>query len=114
MLCMVRYVMGVNRSQIINCFSLINFHCLLKCTRMLVTSNKSDTFQTTLRIWDCLLYEGPKILLRVASMLIIQNSEKLIACRNFSEAMDAFKVITKSAGCVNCHDFLRVSYIVAV
>ncbi|KAK3095820.1 hypothetical protein FSP39_019638 [Pinctada imbricata] len=63
--------------------------------------------ETVLRIWDCLFYEGPKILLRVAATLILQNSSKLQACKNFSQAMDAFKEVTTSASCIDCHEFMK-------
>ncbi|XP_021356102.1 growth hormone-regulated TBC protein 1-A-like isoform X1 [Mizuhopecten yessoensis] len=63
--------------------------------------------ETTLRIWDCLFYEGDKILLRVAAMLIIQNKDQFLRCRTFTETMDFFKQIVNNPKITDCHAFLQ-------
>ena len=40
--------------------------------------------ETTLRVWDCLFYEGSKILLRVAVALVAMNSAEILAARDFA------------------------------
>ena len=48
--------------------------------------------QTVLRIWDCLFYEGSKVILRVALTLLSLNEEKLLNCRDFAQLCTAMKV----------------------
>ena len=64
--------------------------------------------QTTLRIWDCLFYEGSKIVFRVALTLIKRNRENLLACQDFTELAECFKEITKDSIVLQCHDFMQV------
>ena len=40
--------------------------------------------ETTLRVWDCLFYEGSKILLRVAVALVAMNSSRILEARDFT------------------------------
>ena len=49
-------------------------------------SSRSDVLpiETTLRVWDCLFYEGSKILLRVAVALVAMNSVEILAARDFT------------------------------
>ncbi|XP_065055708.1 growth hormone-regulated TBC protein 1-A-like [Rhopilema esculentum] len=63
--------------------------------------------ETTLRIWDCLFYEGSKILLRVALTLIISNKEKFLASKDFTEICQTFKKITNNSLTLDCHSFLQ-------
>lgn len=64
--------------------------------------------QTVFRIWDCLFYEGAKILYRVSAMLVIQNRDKILACKSFTEITDVFKEIVYKPNIVDCHTFLQV------
>ncbi|XP_011505946.1 PREDICTED: growth hormone-regulated TBC protein 1-A [Ceratosolen solmsi marchali] len=63
--------------------------------------------ETTLRIWDCLFYEGNKIVFRVALTLIKRNKENLLACQDFTELAECFKDITKDSIVLQCHDFMQ-------
>ncbi|XP_008212411.1 growth hormone-regulated TBC protein 1-A [Nasonia vitripennis] len=63
--------------------------------------------ETTLRIWDCLFYEGSKIVFRVALTLIKRNRENLLACQDFTELAECFKEITKDSIVLQCHDFMQ-------
>ncbi len=65
-------------------------------------------FQTTLRIWDCLFYEGVKIVFRVGVTMIKHNEDKFLQCKSFTEIMDLFKEIPKSKEVLNCHQFMQV------
>ncbi|XP_034950902.1 growth hormone-regulated TBC protein 1 [Chelonus insularis] len=63
--------------------------------------------ETTLRIWDCLFYEGNKIIFRVALTLIKRNKENLLACDDFGLLADCFKGITKDSIVIQCHEFMQ-------
>ena len=64
--------------------------------------------QTVLRIWDCLFYEGSKILLRVGLALITINRERLLKCTNFPQAVDTFSAMVKEVSTQDCHKFIEV------
>lgn len=70
---------------------------------------KSLLFQTVLRIWDCLFFEGNKVLLRVSALLILQNKERLMACNNFQEMVAEIQEVIKNPLSVNCHKLMKVS-----
>ncbi|XP_008547349.1 growth hormone-regulated TBC protein 1-A [Microplitis mediator] len=63
--------------------------------------------ETTLRIWDCLFYEGNKIIFRVALTLIKRNKNNLLACDDFALLADCFKNITKDSIVLQCHNFMQ-------
>ncbi|CAK9822449.1 Growth hormone-regulated TBC protein 1-A [Anthophora retusa] len=63
--------------------------------------------ETTLRIWDCLFYEGSKIIFRVALTLIKRNKGNLLACQDFTTLAECFKEITKDSIVLKCHDFMQ-------
>ncbi|KOX77093.1 Growth hormone-regulated TBC protein 1-A [Melipona quadrifasciata] len=63
--------------------------------------------ETTLRIWDCLFYEGSKIIFRVALTLIKRNKSNLLACQDFTTLAECFKEITKDSIVLKCHDFMQ-------
>lgn len=64
--------------------------------------------QTVLRIWDCLFYEGSKILFRVALTLIRHHQKVILQARNFSDICECFKQITHGEFVENCHAFMQV------
>ncbi|XP_044140707.1 growth hormone-regulated TBC protein 1 [Bufo gargarizans] len=63
--------------------------------------------ETVLRIWDCLFYEGSKILFRVALTLIKQHQAHILEAKNFPDVCDKFKDITKGAFVTECHLFMQ-------
>ncbi|XP_028405595.1 growth hormone-regulated TBC protein 1-A-like [Dendronephthya gigantea] len=63
--------------------------------------------ETVLRIWDCLFYEGSKVLLRVALTLLLMNEQKLLACKDFVALCEGFKNITKGSETIDCHNFME-------
>ncbi len=79
------------------------FWCLYICK-----STCNICFQTVLRIWDCLFYEGSKILFRVGVTLIKKHREQLLACRNFPEIIQTLKQITSDTTVLQCHEFVEV------
>lgn len=50
------------------------------------------TLQTVLRIWDCLFYEGSKVILRVSLTLLSLHKEELLGCEDFAQLVSAMKV----------------------
>ena len=54
------------------------------------------TLQTALRVWDCLFYEGSKILIRVALTLLILNKDKFLESKDFTGICAVFKVISRT------------------
>lgn len=64
--------------------------------------------QTVLRIWDCLFYEGSKIIFRVALTLIKQHQAFILEANNFPDICDTFKQITKGPFVTECHTFMQV------
>ncbi|XP_015113809.1 growth hormone-regulated TBC protein 1 [Diachasma alloeum] len=63
--------------------------------------------ETTLRIWDCLFYEGSKIIFRVALTLMKRNKNNLLSCQDFASLADCFKDITKDSIVLQCHEFMQ-------
>uniref|UniRef100_A0AAY4EW15 Rab-GAP TBC domain-containing protein n=1 Tax=Denticeps clupeoides TaxID=299321 RepID=A0AAY4EW15_9TELE len=63
--------------------------------------------ETVLRIWDCLFYEGSKILFRVALTLIRHNQEIILQGRNLPDICESFKLITKGPYVEDCHTFMQ-------
>ncbi|KAM6099619.1 growth hormone-regulated TBC protein 1 isoform 3-T3 [Theristicus caerulescens] len=63
--------------------------------------------ETVLRIWDCLFYEGSKIIFRVALTLIKQHQAFILEATNFPDICDKFKQITKGAFVTECHSFMQ-------
>lgn len=75
---------------------------------VIIGNIKCFQIQTTLRIWDCLFYEGTKIIFRVALTLIKRNRSNLLACQDFTTLAECFKEITKDSIVLRCHEFMQV------
>lgn len=67
-------------------------------------------FKTVLRIWDCLFYEGSKILFRVALTLIRHNQVLISQAQNLPDICERFKQITRGAFVEDCHPFMQVGW----
>ncbi|XP_029939686.1 growth hormone-regulated TBC protein 1-A isoform X1 [Salarias fasciatus] len=63
--------------------------------------------ETVLRIWDCLFYEGSKILFRVALTLIHHNQALIRQARSLPDVCQAFKQITHGPFVDECHTFMQ-------
>ncbi|KAL0963513.1 hypothetical protein UPYG_G00307420 [Umbra pygmaea] len=63
--------------------------------------------ETVLRIWDCLFYEGSKILFRVALTLIRHHQAELLQATSMPELCERFKLITQGAFTNDCHTFMQ-------
>lgn len=65
--------------------------------------------QTVLRVWDCLFYEGSKVLFRVALTLIIHHQPEILRARSLPDVCQCFKQITSGAFTLDCHTFMQVN-----
>ncbi|XP_056618426.1 growth hormone-regulated TBC protein 1-A isoform X2 [Triplophysa dalaica] len=63
--------------------------------------------ETVLRIWDCLFYEGSKILFRVALTLIRPHQADILPAQNLPDICERFKHITKAPDVHDCHTFMQ-------
>ncbi|KAI3377546.1 hypothetical protein L3Q82_008704 [Scortum barcoo] len=63
---------------------------------------------TVLRIWDCLFYEGSKILFRVALTLIHHNQALIQQAQSLPDVCQNFKQITHGPFVDECHTFMQV------
>ncbi|CDR19107.1 unnamed protein product [Oncorhynchus mykiss] len=63
--------------------------------------------ETVLRIWDCLFYEGSKILFRVALTLIRHHQAEILQARSMVEVCECFKLITQGVFTYDCHTFMQ-------
>ncbi|XP_028257615.1 growth hormone-regulated TBC protein 1-A [Parambassis ranga] len=63
--------------------------------------------ETVLRIWDCLFYEGSKILFRVALTLIHYHQDLIQQAQSLPDICEAFKQITHGPFVEECHTFMQ-------
>ena len=63
---------------------------------------------TALRVWDTLMYEGSKILIRVALTIIVMSKEKILQADNLGDLVQAFKESVGTNDVTSCHDFMVV------
>ena len=69
--------------------------------------------ETTFRLWDCLLYEGPKILFRVALTLILLNEDRLLRCQNLPDIVGFMRdELVNNESVLHCHTFMEVSIVI--
>jgi len=67
--------------------------------------------ETQLRVWDCLFYEGSKVILRAALTIILMNKEKFLAQTDFALLCNIFKEIIHDENALNCHNFMQQCFI---
>ncbi|XP_061830704.2 growth hormone-regulated TBC protein 1-A [Nerophis lumbriciformis] len=63
--------------------------------------------ETVLRIWDCLFYEGSKILFRVALTLIHHHGAEIQGAQSLPDVCHAFKQLTHGRLVEDCHTFMQ-------
>ncbi|XP_007902259.1 growth hormone-regulated TBC protein 1-A isoform X1 [Callorhinchus milii] len=63
--------------------------------------------ETVFRIWDCLFYEGSKIIFRVALTLIKHQQASILEANNFPDVCEKFKEITQGPLITDCHNFMQ-------
>ncbi|KAJ9588014.1 hypothetical protein L9F63_028176 [Diploptera punctata] len=64
--------------------------------------------ETVLRIWDCLFYEGSKIIFGVCLTLIKRNQVSLLQCSDFSSLADVSKRLQEIHWSFNAMSSCRV------
>lgn len=70
--------------------------------------------QTVLRVWDCLFYEGSKVLFRVALTLIMHHQPEILRARSLPDVCQCFKQITCGTFTLDCHTFMQVRQVPVV
>ncbi|KAA3679542.1 TBC1 domain family member 6 [Paragonimus westermani] len=70
----------------------------------------SHFVQTTLRIFDCLFYEGDKILFRAGLALIRLHRNQLLECDEFPVLITAFRNMCRDKQTLWCHEFLQALF----
>uniref|UniRef100_H3D8Q5 Growth hormone-regulated TBC protein 1 n=1 Tax=Tetraodon nigroviridis TaxID=99883 RepID=H3D8Q5_TETNG len=63
--------------------------------------------ETVLRIWDCLFYEGSKVLFRVALTLVLHHQQEILRARCLPDLCQCFRHITGGAFSLDCHSFMQ-------
>ncbi|XP_056897041.1 growth hormone-regulated TBC protein 1-A-like isoform X1 [Takifugu flavidus] len=63
--------------------------------------------ETVLRVWDCLFYEGSKVLFRVALTLIMHHQPEILRARSLPDVCQCFRQITCGAFSLECHSFMQ-------
>uniref|UniRef100_A0A1A7W8X0 ADP-ribosylhydrolase like 1 n=1 Tax=Iconisemion striatum TaxID=60296 RepID=A0A1A7W8X0_9TELE len=63
--------------------------------------------ETVLRIWDCLFYEGSKILFRVALTLIHHHQALIVQSQSLPDICEAFKQVAQGPFVEECHTFMQ-------
>ncbi|CRH00013.1 GTPase-activating protein, putative [Plasmodium relictum] len=63
---------------------------------------------TTLRIWDCLFYEGDKIIFRITLALFKMNQQKIIELNSLESILLLFKECTKNM--VECDKLMYIAF----
>ncbi|RVE58233.1 hypothetical protein OJAV_G00207160 [Oryzias javanicus] len=63
--------------------------------------------ETVLRIWDCLFYEGSKVLFRVALTLVLHHQPEILRARSLPDVCECFKQMTCGAFTMDCHAFMQ-------
>lgn len=62
--------------------------------------------ETVFRIWDCLFYEGDKIIYRVALTLIRMHRMEILKTRELHELINCFRNMRNNERVINCHEFM--------
>ncbi|XP_013393839.1 growth hormone-regulated TBC protein 1 isoform X1 [Lingula anatina] len=63
--------------------------------------------ETVLRIWDCLFYEGVKVLHRVGITLVLRNKEQILHSKGFDGITKDFKATTTDIRNLECHQLMQ-------
>ncbi|VDM18849.1 unnamed protein product [Hydatigera taeniaeformis] len=66
--------------------------------------------ETVLRIFDCLFYEGNKILFRACIALAKLHTREILYCQQFPDVVLTFRDITQDKQTLYCHEFLKAMF----
>lgn len=70
--------------------------------------------ETVLRIWDCLFFEGSKIIFRVALALIKLHKKEILKCDELGDLICCFRNMKNHQSVIDCHQFMNVSNIIPI
>ncbi|KAK9879654.1 hypothetical protein WA026_006719 [Henosepilachna vigintioctopunctata] len=62
--------------------------------------------ETVFRIWDCIFYEGSKIIFRVGLTLIKLHKAEILRTKELSELITCFKEMRNHKDIIDCHQFM--------
>lgn len=62
--------------------------------------------ETVLRIWDCIFYEGSKIIFRVALALIKLHKQQILEAKDLGELVNCFREMGSTFAVIDCHNFI--------
>ena len=63
--------------------------------------------ETVFRIWDCLLYNGSQIVMKVAILTVLMHQDEILKTKDFVELVTNFKTFTSSKKVIHCHEFIE-------
>lgn len=88
----------------------INMPWAIGCTKWFIClfSEVLPT-ETVLRIWDCLFFEGSKIIFRVALTLIKLHKKEILKCDELGDLITCFRNMKNHQTVINCHQFIQVN-----
>nr|CDS31850.1 growth hormone regulated TBC protein 1 A [Hymenolepis microstoma] len=66
--------------------------------------------ETVLRIFDCIFYEGDKILFRACIALTKLHTKEILYCQQFPDVVLTFRDITQDKQTLYCHEFLKAMF----
>ncbi|KAM7539570.1 hypothetical protein Aperf_G00000044434 [Anoplocephala perfoliata] len=66
--------------------------------------------ETVLRIFDCIFYEGDKILFRACIALAKLHTKEILYCKQFPDVVLIFRDITQDKQTLYCHEFLKAMF----
>lgn len=91
----------------------INMPWAIGCTKWFIClfSEVLPT-ETVLRIWDCLFFEGSKIIFRVALTLIKIHKNEILKCDELGDLITCFRNMKNHQSVINCHQFIEVSILI--
>uniref|UniRef100_UPI00358FA834 growth hormone-regulated TBC protein 1 n=1 Tax=Myxine glutinosa TaxID=7769 RepID=UPI00358FA834 len=66
--------------------------------------------ETVFRLWDCLFYEGSKVMLRAALALMLHFRTALLESASFSAIVSTFRYLPQNDFTLNCHTFMQAIF----
>lgn len=63
--------------------------------------------ETVYRIWDCLFYEGSKILFRVCLTLFKTHQDEILQSEDMTQLADVFRDMVQDPAVIDCHQFMK-------
>ncbi|KAL7062441.1 hypothetical protein AAHC03_0356 [Spirometra sp. Aus1] len=88
-----------------------NVDCIVLATKWFICLFADVVpMETVLRIFDCLFYEGDKILFRACIALVKLHLDDIVKCHLFPDVVLTFRNICKDKQTLYCHEFLQAMF----